>query len=60
MNKELLNILACPACKAKLILDEDSQELICRFEQLAYPIKDGVPVLVVEKARKFSSDIEDI
>ena len=60
MKKELLNILACPSCKAKLILDEESEELICRFERLAYPLRDGVPVLVVERARKFNNDVADI
>ena len=60
MKKELLNILACPSCKAKLILDEESEELICRFERLAYPLRDGVPVLVVERTRKFNNDVADI
>ena len=57
MDKKLLNILACPSCKAKLILDETTQELICRFEQLAYPIKNDVPILIKAKARKFKTDM---
>lgn len=58
MDKRLLNILACPSCKAKLILDDASQELICRFEKLAFPIQDGIPVLVLEMARKFTDEID--
>ena len=57
MKKELLNILACPSCKAKLIFDEDSKELLCRFEHLAYPLQNGVPVLILDRARKFNSDV---
>ena len=59
MDKQLLNILACPSCKAKLVLDETSQELICRFEKLAFPIQDGVPLLVLERSRTFSDNIDE-
>ena len=42
MNKTLLNILACPICKGKLLYKEEAQELICLFDQLAYPIRDDI------------------
>lgn len=49
MDKRLLEILVCPLCKGKLILKED--ELICRFDRLAYPIREGVPVMLEQEAR---------
>ncbi|MCL5260398.1 MAG: Trm112 family protein [Gammaproteobacteria bacterium] len=55
LNPKLLEVLACPICKAKLQYDKAAQELICRFDKLAYPIKDGVPVMLVTAARKIST-----
>jgi len=52
LNPKLLEVLACPICKGKLQYDKAGQELICRFDKLAYPIKDGVPVMLVDSARK--------
>lgn len=51
MDYNLLNILACPVCKGKLKLDQTSNELICHFDQIAFPIESDIPILVVEKAR---------
>jgi uncharacterized protein YbaR (Trm112 family) len=51
MNKELLNILVCPKSGGTLEYDEKNNELICNESNLAYPIIDGIPVLLVEKAR---------
>ncbi|GAA1923718.1 Trm112 family protein [Streptomyces sodiiphilus] len=50
----LLEILACPACRAALRPDEDHQELTCTAEScgLAYPVRDGIPVLLVDEARR--------
>jgi len=56
MDKSLLDILACPACKGKLILDKQKQELVCRADRLAYPIKDDIPVMIITEARKLNSD----
>ncbi len=50
--KKLLDILVCPLTKAPLIYDEEKQELISQSAKLAYPIKDGIPVLLVDEARK--------
>ena len=51
MNKELLNILVCPKSGGTLEYDEINNELICNESNLAYPIVDGIPVMLVEKAR---------
>ena len=51
MNPRLLDILVCPICKATLSYDKNAQELICQPEQLAYPVRDGIPVLWVDEAR---------
>ncbi len=54
MDKKLLDILACPVCKGKLIYKEDVQELICRFDKMAYPIRDGIPVMLIDEARRLT------
>lgn len=51
MDKKLLEILACPVCKGKLIYQKNSQELICKFDKLAYPIRDGIPIMLADQAR---------
>jgi uncharacterized protein YbaR (Trm112 family) len=48
----LLEILACPDCKSPLRLDEAHLELICTGCGLAYPIRDGIPVLLIDEARR--------
>jgi uncharacterized protein YbaR (Trm112 family) len=53
-DKHLLDILACPVCKGKLLLPKEQSELICRFDRLAYPIKDNIPVLLDTEARELS------
>lgn len=52
ISRELLEILVCPLCKGDLIYDEQRSELICSESKLAYPIRDGIPVMLVEEARK--------
>lgn len=49
MDKHLLDILVCPLCKGALVKKED--ELICRFDRLAFPIRDGIPVMLETEAR---------
>lgn len=51
MDKKLLEILVCPKCKGKLKLDKKADELICEKDALAYPIRDGIPVMLEEDAR---------
>ncbi|OOF47307.1 Trm112 family protein [Rodentibacter trehalosifermentans] len=52
INPKLLELIACPRCLARLQYDAKNQRLICRYEQLAYPIEKGVAILIAEKAEK--------
>ncbi|PPD35787.1 MAG: tetraacyldisaccharide 4'-kinase [Methylomonas sp.] len=54
MDKKLLDILACPLCKSSLIYDKDAQELICKADNLAFPIRDDIPVMLEDEARQLS------
>ena len=56
MDARLLEILACPICKGALIHRRDAQALVCRLDRLAYPIRDGVPVMLEEEARQLAAD----
>jgi len=54
LDKKLLDILACPLCKSRLIFDPKHQELICRLDKLAYPIRADVPIMLVDEARRIT------
>lgn len=54
MDKQLLAILVCPACKGPLHYQSGRQELICQKEGLAYPIRDDIPVMLIDDARRLS------
>ncbi|MEJ2680577.1 MAG: Trm112 family protein [Gammaproteobacteria bacterium] len=54
MDKNLLDILVCPVSKAPLHYDAQAQELICKTSNLAYPIRDGIPIMLEEEARALS------
>ena len=56
MDSKLLDILACPVCKGPLTLNRPGSELVCRADRLGYPIRDGIPVLLEEEARRLASD----
>jgi uncharacterized protein len=56
MDSKLLDILACPVCKGPLQFSRASAELVCRFDRLAYPVRDEIPVMLEEEARKLASD----
>ena len=56
LDKKLLEILACPICKGELRYDKSAKELVCAADQLAFPIRDGVPVMLTAEARAMSSD----
>ena len=56
LDKKLLTILVCPVSKAPLEYKEESQELICKASGLAYPIRDGIPVMLEEEARQLTAD----
>lgn len=51
MDKRLLDILVCPVTKGPLIYDKAKQELISKSARLAYPIRDGIPVMLEDEAR---------
>ncbi len=55
-DKKLLNILVCPESKAPLTLSKDGNELICYPSGLAYPVRDDIPVLLVDEARQLSTE----
>jgi uncharacterized protein len=57
MDKQLLDILACPICKNALIYDKNAQELICKIDHLAFPIRDSIPVMLESEARKLEESL---
>jgi len=59
LDKKLLDILACPVCKGPLVYDQEQQELICKVDRLAYPIRDDIPVMLEEEARQLPAE-EDV
>ncbi len=56
MDKRLLDILVCPACKGPLFYDKAKGELVCRADRLAYPIRDDIPVMLEDEARALSAE----
>ena len=54
IDQKLLEILVCPLTKGPLEFDRNKQELISRQAKLAYPIRDGIPIMLVEEARKLN------
>jgi uncharacterized protein YbaR (Trm112 family) len=56
MDSRLLDILACPICKSPLKYDKQGEQLICRADRLAFPVRDGIPVMLEEEARPLDSD----
>lgn len=59
MDKKLLDILACPVCKSSLVYNKKENELICKADRLAFPIRDDIPVMLESEARVLAAD-EDI
>jgi len=53
---QLIDILACPVCKGPLRWLGESRELLCRADRLAYPLRDDIPVMLPEEARRLSPD----
>lgn len=56
IDKQLLSILVCPVTKAPLEYDKEEQELLCYASGLAYPIRDGMPVMLESEARELSAE----
>ena len=58
MDPKLLEILVCPLCKGPLVWRKDAQELICKPDRLAYPVKNDIPVMLEDEARRLGPDEE--
>lgn len=56
LDKKLLTILACPICKGPVKYKKDQQELWCKVDALAFPVKDGIPVMLENEARSLNAD----
>jgi uncharacterized protein YbaR (Trm112 family) len=56
MDPDLLDILVCPVTKTKLYYDKEKQELISTAAKLAYPVRDGIPIMLEDEARKLSEE----
>ena len=54
LDKKLLEILFCPKCKGDLFQDEENQKLICESFRLKYPIKDDIPVMLIDEAEEYN------
>lgn len=59
MDGKLLEILVCPVCRGELIYRREHNELICRADRLAYPIRDDIPVMLEAEARRIDLDEYD-
>ncbi len=58
VDPKLLEILVCPLCKGPLVYRKAAAELVCKPDRLAYPVKDGIPVMLEEEARKLPPEEE--
>jgi hypothetical protein len=56
LDPKLLDILVCPVSKAPLEYDRERQELVCRASGLAYPVRDGIPIMLESEARQLSAE----
>lgn len=58
MNAKFLDILVCPICKGPLVYNKTAQELICKGDRLAYPIRNRIPVMLESDARELAPEEE--
>ena len=58
MDARLLDILVCPLCKGPQIYKKENKELICKPDRLAFAIKDGIPVMLADEARRIPDEID--
>lgn len=56
MDKRLLDILVCPVTKAPVVWHREKHELWCKASRLAYPVRDGIPVMLEEEARQLTEE----
>lgn len=50
LSRQLLEILACPKCKGKIAIEESQQQIVCQACQMAFPIRDDIPVMLIDEA----------
>lgn len=58
MDSKLLDILVCPICKGPLVYHKAANELICKGDRLAFPVRDDIPVMLEDEARELAPDEE--
>ena len=58
LDPKLLEILVCPLCKGPLVYRKEAAELVCKADRLGFPVKDGIPVMLEEDARKLPPEEE--
>jgi uncharacterized protein YbaR (Trm112 family) len=58
VDRKLLEILACPLCKGPLVYRKEQQELVCKVDRLAFPVREDIPVMLEEEARTLPPDEE--
>ncbi len=59
LDENLLAILVCPVSKAPVEYDKENNELVCKASGLAYPVRDGIPVMLEEEAREIGQSVTD-
>jgi uncharacterized protein len=59
IDPKLLEILVCPVTRGPLTYDREKQELVSRLAKLAYPVREGIPIMLAEEARKLEDDEVD-
>mgnify|MGYP000238687148 CR=1 FL=1 len=58
MDSKLIDLLVCPLCKGPLVYLKEAQELVCKADRLAFPIRDGIPVMLEDEARRLAETEE--
>ncbi|HED32811.1 MAG TPA: Trm112 family protein [Gammaproteobacteria bacterium] len=58
MDKKQIELVACPECQGRLTYDKSTKELLCEQCKLAFPVEDGIPVLMAERGRKLESEAQ--
>ncbi len=58
MDPKLVEILVCPLCKGPLVFKREANEIVCKADRLAFPVRDDIPVMLVDEARALRPDEE--
>lgn len=59
VDRKTLELLVCPVCKGRIVYQKSAGELICPADRLAFPVRDGIPVMLEEEARSISLEEKD-